>query len=79
MIENLTKEKLLKKFGLNVKIQRLKKGYTQEELANKMDIHLTYLAKIETGRINISLGKILELANVLSTDINKLLLIEQDD
>ena len=74
----LTKEKLLKKFGLNVKIQRLKKGFTQEELASKLNMHLTYLAKIETGRINMSLGKILELALTLKTDINNLLLIEKD-
>jgi len=79
MSEDLTKEKLLKKFGLNVKIQRLKKGYTQEELANKMNIHLTYLAKIETGRINMSLGKILELSKTLKTDINNLLFIEKDN
>jgi len=74
----LTKEKLLKKFGLNVKIQRLKKGFTQEELASKLNMHLTYLAKIETGRINMSLGKILEIARILNTDINNLLLIEKD-
>ncbi len=72
----LTKDELLKKFGLNVKIQRLKKGLTQEELSNKLNMHITYLAKIETGRVNMSLGKILELANTLKTDINNLLYIE---
>ncbi|MBQ8459676.1 helix-turn-helix transcriptional regulator [bacterium] len=78
MCTDISKDELLKKFGLNVKIQRLKKGLTQEELANKLNMHLTYLAKIETGRINMSLGKILELAKILKTDINKLLTIEYD-
>ncbi|MDO5436841.1 MAG: helix-turn-helix transcriptional regulator [bacterium] len=77
MKENMTKEELLKKFGLNVKIARLKKDLTQERLAELMDMHPTYIAKIETGKINMSLGKILELAKVLKTDINKLLFIEQ--
>lgn len=77
MKENMTKEELLKKFGLNVKIARLKKDLTQEGLAELMDMHPTYIAKIETGKINMSLGKILELAKVLKTDINKLLFIEQ--
>jgi transcriptional regulator with XRE-family HTH domain len=73
---NITKEELLKKFGLNVKIARMKKGLTQEQLSEMMHVHLTYLAKIETGKINMSLGKILELAQVLNIDINKLLYIE---
>lgn len=73
---DLTKEELLKKFGLNVKIARLKKGLTQEQLADLMNIHLTYIARIETGKINMSLGKILELSKFLNVDINNLLLIE---
>lgn len=76
MKKSLSKTELLKKFGLNVKIARLKKGLTQEQLAELMNIHLTYIARIETGKINISLGKILELANTLNIDINKLLFIE---
>ena len=74
---DITKEELLKKFGLNVKIARMKKGLTQEQLSEMMHVHLTYLAKIETGKINMSLGKILELAKVLNIDINKLLYIEE--
>ena len=73
---DISKEELLKKFGLNVKFARMKKGYTQEKLAELMDIHWTYIAKIETGKINMSLGKILELAKILNVDINKLLFIE---
>lgn len=73
---DMTKEELLKKFGLNVKIARLKKGLTQEQLADSMSIHLTYIARIETGKINMSLGKILELSKFLDVDINNLLLIE---
>lgn len=76
MKKSLSKAELLKKFGLNVKIARLKKGLTQEQLAELMNIHLTYIARIDTGKINMSLGKILELANTLNIDINKLLFIE---
>lgn len=54
----------------------MKKGLTQEQLADLMNIHLTYIARIETGKINMSLGKILELAKFLNVDINKLLFIE---
>ncbi len=73
---DMTKDELLKKFGLNVKIARMKKGLTQEQLAELMNIHLTYIAKIETGKINMSLGKILALSKVLNVDINNLLFID---
>ena len=76
MNKEMTKEELLKKFGLNVKMARMKKGLTQEQLSEIMNIHLTYIARIETGKINMSLGKILELAKVLEVDINKLLFID---
>lgn len=78
MRKKLNKDELLKKFGLNVKVARLKKGLTQEEFADLQNIHSTYIARIETGEINMSLGKILELANALNIDINPLLLIEYD-
>lgn len=73
---DMTKEELLKKFGLNVKIARMRKGLTQEQLADLMGIHLTYIARIETGKINMSLGKILEIARTLEIDINQLLFIQ---
>ena len=76
MEKNINKANLLKKFGLNVKIARLKKGWTQDQFAEKLGKHITHVGKIETGKMNMSLGKILELANVLEIDINKLLYIE---
>ena len=64
--------------GKQIANLRSKKGLTQEEFADLRNIHLTYIARIETGKINMSLGKILELANALNIDINSLLLIEYD-
>ena len=61
----LTKKELLKKFGLNVKFARMKKGITQEKFAELMGVHPTYVGKIETGKVNMSIAKVLELANVL--------------
>lgn len=77
MDKQINKAVLLKKFGLNVKIARLKKGWTQEQFADKLGRHLTHVGRIETGKMNMSLGKILELANALEIDINKLLYIEK--
>lgn len=69
----MDKKELLKIFGKNVKIERIKKDLTQEQLAEKMDVSQNYIACIETGKQNMSLGKILELAQNLNTDILNLL------
>lgn len=69
----MNKKELLKIFGKNVKIERIKKDLTQEQLAEKMDVSQNYIACVETGKQNMSLGKILELAQNLNTDIHNLL------
>jgi len=69
----MDKKELLKNFGKNVKIERVKKDLTQEELAEIMNVSQNYIACIETGRENMSLAKVLELANFLQVNINILL------
>ncbi|MBQ8459264.1 helix-turn-helix transcriptional regulator [bacterium] len=69
----MDKKELLKKFGKNLKIERIKKDLTQEQLAEKLNVSQNYIACIETGKQNMSLGKILKLANTLNINIEKLL------
>lgn len=69
----MDKKQLLKKFGKNVKIERIKKDLTQEKFAEKLGVSTNYIACVENGRQNMSLGKILELSQALLIDINKLL------
>lgn len=69
----MDKNSLLKKFGKNVKIERIKKDLTQEQLAEIMGVSQNYIANIECGKANMSLGKILELSNYMNVNINQLL------
>lgn len=69
----MNKETLLKKFGKNVKIERIKQDLTQEQLAEIMDVSQNYVANIECGKQNMSLGKVLELSQYLKVDIDNLL------
>lgn len=69
----MDKYTLLKKFGKNVKIERIKQDLTQEQFAEKLGVSTNYLACVENGRQNMSLGKILELANAFNIDIERLL------
>lgn len=67
---------MLKKFGKNVKIERVKKDLTQEQLAEIMGVSQNYVASIEGGKENMSLGKILELSKSLNVEIETLLIFK---
>ena len=73
----MDKKILLKKFGKNVKIERIKKDLTQEQLAEIMGVSQNYVANIECGKANMSLAKVLELASFLNVDIEKLLIFNE--
>ncbi len=56
-------------FGVKLKYWRLKRGFTQEQLANKLSVAAHYISDIETGRRNITLQTIGRLAKALNLDI----------
>lgn len=62
-------DKILKQFGRNVKAERIRLGFSQETLAEKMNVNPQYLSKIECGKQNMSIKKIIELTNFLSADL----------
>lgn len=56
----------LERFGENVRAERKKQGYNQEDLAEKVEISRTYLSQIEQGRAqNLSLRLAQRLSTVL--------------
>ena len=69
----MDKTTLLKKFGKNVKIERIKKDLTQEQLAEIMNVSQNYIANIERGKANMSLIKIYELSKYLNVKIEQLI------
>ena len=58
--------------GRNIKHERLKSGFTQEELGELADIHYSFLGYIERGNKKASLKTIQKIANALNLPINKL-------
>lgn len=67
------KNTILLKFGNNVRETRKMKGYSQEELAFKANLHRTYIGMIERAEKNITLINIEKIANALEVDITKLI------
>jgi len=64
--------KRLKNLGINIKSERLRKNISQERLAELTNISRNSVSLIETGKINPTVLKVLDIAGVLGTDLNAL-------
>lgn len=67
---------IVKVFGTNVKLYRLKRKMSQEELAEKSHLHRTYISAIECFRRSIALENIQRIADALNIETYKLFLEE---
>ena len=65
---------LKKQFGISVKARRNQLGLSQEDLAERADLHRTYVSDVERGARNVSLQSIEKLANALEIPISALFL-----
>lgn len=61
-----------KEFGKRLRVLREKKKLTQEELAEKADMHFTYVGQIERGIRNPSLINLHKLARALKVSAGEL-------
>ena len=61
------KNPILTKFAKNVRIRRHMLGLTQEELAEKADLYVNYVAGIERATRNPSLTSIVVVASTVRT------------
>lgn len=62
---NRKKTPVRKAFGLKVRMKRFEIEMTQEELAEKADLHPTYVGSVERGERNIAIENIISLAKAL--------------
>jgi transcriptional regulator with XRE-family HTH domain len=57
----------------NIKIYRIKNGFSQEELANICGLHRTYIGSVERGERNITIQTLEIFAQGLNVPIVQLL------
>lgn len=63
---------ILEKFGGKVREERLRLGFSQEQLASKAGVHRTYIGMIERAEKNITLENISNVARALGLSISEL-------
>ena len=67
----MNKDTILK-FGLKVRVERQKKKFSQEKLAELADLNRNFVGMIERGETNVTLKNIEAIANALKLDIKEL-------
>lgn len=65
-------EALLKNIARNIVSLRKRQGLSQDELAYKSGIDRTYMGYIENAKYNVTIGKLLSIAEVLKVTLNSL-------
>lgn len=64
----------LARLGAAVRAARLERGLSQEDLADLVGIHRTYVGDVERGQRNVGLRNIVRLANALDLTAADLLM-----
>lgn len=62
--------KVLINLGKNIKKYRQLAGFTQDELAEKINVHQTYIGKIETGKSSPSVKLLFKLSRALKVKLS---------
>lgn len=65
-------DKLLKKFGENLRQIRLTKGISQEALAHKANVPVSQIGRIERGEINTTISTAHLVSQVLEVPFSEL-------
>ena len=72
----MNETEILKKIAFNIKVERMRIGLTQFQLAEMIDVHEKYIGRVESGRQNMTLKTLIKLSKALNVDLVKLLEIK---
>lgn len=67
------------KLGNAIKLSRIKKGFSQEKLAEILDVTPTHIKHMESGRRKPSVEILFKLANILDISLDSLIFDTFDD
>ncbi len=69
----MDEQKLLKNFGFNFKIARMKLKLTQDNIAELTNFSKPYISNVESGKHNISLVNAFKFAKIVNKTLEELI------
>lgn len=69
----------MKTVGKKIRLLRHQQGWSQEEVAKKLDISIPAFSKIETGVTDVNLSRIEQIATLFGLSVVELLTFDEDE
>lgn len=73
ILENFPVELCFMNFNEKIKFMRQLKGWSQEDMATKLDMSVNGYSNIERGETDVQISRLQQIAEVLETDLLELL------
>ena len=70
-MDNYDRNTILISFGKNLRLTRLAKGFTQEQLANELGVEISQISRIDRGVVNTSFSTLYSISKVLNVDVSE--------
>ena len=77
-MDKLDRNTILLNFGRKLRLTRLAKGFTQEQLANELGVEISQISRIERGVINTSVTTLYTISKVLDIEISELFIFDNE-
>jgi len=74
-----SKKKTNKSVGQNIRTIRHQRGWSQEDVANRLGISIPAFSKIETGVTDINLSRLEQIANIYEVNVVNLLSLDVEE
>jgi transcriptional regulator with XRE-family HTH domain len=74
-----SKKKTNKSVGKNIRTLRHQRGWSQEDIANRLGISIPAFSKIETGVTDINLSRLEQIANIFEITVAQILSVEEGE
>jgi transcriptional regulator with XRE-family HTH domain len=77
-MSNSADQKILGSLGLALRRRRVELGLSQEQFAEKVGLHRTYVGSVERGERNLSFANLVRVAKALGLRASELLALTEE-
>jgi len=78
-MSEISKKQTNKFVGKNIRTLRHQRGWSQEDVSNRLGISIPAFSKIETGVTDINLSRLEQVANIFELNVINLLVLDAEE